>query len=110
MMLLAGMSFTMEFDLTVDDPSLQFEPTPVAVSIGDSRNSSTPTMSRRAGEPAAIRQRADSNSSGLGTDATPTLSSSLPITGDFAAATSAVEPPSSPVQTERKKKKKKKKR
>ena len=32
LMLLAGMSFTMEFDLTVDDPSLQFEPTPPATS------------------------------------------------------------------------------
>eukprot|EP00040_Diaphanoeca_grandis_P032215 m.194817 g.194817 ORF g.194817 m.194817 type:complete len:424 (+) comp32542_c4_seq1:206-1477(+) len=28
--LLAGMSFTMEFDLILDDPSLEYEPTPVA--------------------------------------------------------------------------------
>eukprot|EP00038_Savillea_parva_P001999 m.109180 g.109180 ORF g.109180 m.109180 type:complete len:1486 (+) comp10688_c0_seq1:93-4550(+) len=116
MMLLAGMSFTMEFDLTVDDPSLQFEPTPVAVSIGDARNStSTPTMGRRSEPIATTRQRTNSTPpavAGSVGGATEAVVGTPPaeVSGSYTAAATAVHLEESPLQTERKTRKKKKKK
>ena len=50
-MLLAGMSFTMEFDLTVDDPSLQFEPTPPATSSVTAPDAARDRASSASGAP-----------------------------------------------------------